>query len=190
MANSPPTSSLSSLEQILKTAGEAKTPPVESWNPPYCGDIGLAIRGDGTWTYKDSPIGRHAMVKLFSSVLRRDEDGQTYLVTPVEKIIVHVADAHFIATQMDVEDKGEPSQTVYFKTNAGDVVEAGKNHPLTLRQQPDGALKPYVHIRGRLQALVSRALTYDLLELVEGEPGNLIIRSAGQEFEVPDSGPE
>ena len=186
MADSPPTPSLSGLEQLLKAAGETKTPPVEKWNPSHCGDIGLAIGRDGTWTYQNSPIGRQAMVKLFSSVLRRDEDGQTYLVTPVEKITVHVEDAHFIATEMDVSARGEPSQTLYFKTNVGDVVEAGKDHPLTFRQQPGGGLKPYIHIRGRLEALVSRAVTYDLLELVEGDPGNLVIRRADQAFSVPD----
>jgi len=142
------------------------TSPVESWQPPYCGDIGLKIRTDGVWLYQGSPIRREALVRLFASVLRKDADGRTYLVTPAEKVDVAVEDAPFLAVGMEV--KGESrGQELAFKTNVGDVVACSPRHPLRFAvQEPGGGLKPYVLVRGRLEALLTRALTFDLAALV------------------------
>ena len=144
--------------------------PVESWNPPYCGDIGLKIRRDGTWLYRDSPIGRQAIVKLFASVLRKDADGRTYLVTPAEKVDVAIEDAHFIAVGMDVRGEGK-SQQLFFHTNVGDEIACGPEHPLRfVEAQPGGGFKPYIAVRGRLEALVARTFVHDLVALAEEEP--------------------
>jgi hypothetical protein len=174
---------ISGLEALLKGQAGKGPPPVERWNPPYCGDIGMAIKGDGTWFYQGSPIGRIALVKLFASVLRKDEDGRHYLVTPVEKVDVAVADAPFRAVEMEVRDPG-PGQTLVFRTNVDDIVACGPEHALRFSAEPSsGGLKPYLHVRGRLEALVTRALYYDLVELAEADAsGTLRLRSGGVAF--------
>ncbi|RWX78652.1 DUF1285 domain-containing protein [Neorhizobium lilium] len=140
-------------------------PPVEKWNPPFCGDIDMEIRADGTWFYMGTPIGRAPLVRLFSTVLRKDEDGKTYLVTPVEKLGIRVVDAPFLAVEMQAVD-GPGGPVLSFRTNVGDVVEAGSDHPLRFAISGEtGELKPYLHVRGRLEALVSRAVMYDLVAL-------------------------
>jgi hypothetical protein len=173
------TNRISGLEALLKAQGGAqdgaqggKGPaPVEKWNPPYCGDIGMAIRGDGVWLYQGSPIGRMALVKLFAGVLRKDDDGKHYLVTPVEKIDVAVADAPFLAVEMQVAGEGR-EQKLTFRTNVDDIVAAGPGHPMRFAEEPgSGGLKPYLLVRGRLEALVTRALYYDLVELAVEEAG-------------------
>jgi uncharacterized protein len=165
---------LSELEGLLRTAtgsGQAGARPVEMWNPPYCGDIGLKIRRDGQWLYQESPIGRIALVKLFASILRKDDDGRTYLVTPAEKIGVDVEDAPFLAVEMAVEGSGA-TQTLTFRTNVDDVVAVDKDHPLRFeRAEPDGGLKPYVLVRGRLEALATRAVYAELVALAEACDG-------------------
>ncbi len=153
------------ISRAAEQRGDAKRgpAPVERWNPPFCGNIDMEIRADGTWFYMGTPIGRAPLVRLFSTVLRKDEDGQTYLVTPVEKVAIKVADAPFIAVEMIVTEKeGEPLLT--FRTNVGDVVEIGEDHPLRFEiAGENNELKPYILVRGRLEALVSRALMYDLV---------------------------
>ena len=172
---------LSGLEALLKAQG--RYPPVDRWNPPYCGDIGMRIRSDGVWLYQGSPIGRLALVKLFSRVLRRDEDGRHYLVTPVEKVDVTVDDAPFLAVEMEVRGDG-PARQLLFRTNVDDVVALGPDHPMRfVEEAAAGGLKPYLHVRGRLEALVTRALYYDLVELAElRHDGVLALRSGGAEF--------
>lgn len=171
------------LETLRHERGERANAPVENWDPPYCGDIGLRIRADGVWLYQDSPIGRMALVKLFASVLRKDVDGQTYLVTPAEKVDVAVDDAPFLAVAMEVSGTGE-AQRLAFRTNVDDAVEAGPEHPLRFeRQEPGGGLKPYVHVRGRLEALATRAVYLELVELaVEDENGTAGVWSGGVFF--------
>ena len=143
--------------------------PVESWNPPYCGDIGLKIRRDGTWLYRDSAIGRPALVKLFAGVLRKDADGGTYLVTPAEKVYVDVEDAAFLAVEMEARGAGR-AQQLTFRTNVDDVVACGPDNPLRFTEpEPGRGLKPYVLVRGRLEALLTRALLLDLVELIAEE---------------------
>ncbi len=163
-------------------------PPVDRWNPPFCGDIDMEIRADGTWFYMGTPIGRQPLVRLFSTVLRKDEDGRTYLVTPVEKVGIRIADAPFVAVEMSVTEK-DGWQVLTFRTNVGDVVEAGADHPLRFVIHGENReLKPYLHVRGRLEALVSRAVMYELVEL--GEEAEIdgvkmfAIRSGGVLFPI------
>jgi uncharacterized protein len=156
---------LGGLEALLQQANARGSPPVDTWEPPYCGDIGLKIASDGTWFYRGSSIGRKPLVALFASVLRRDADGRFYLVTPAEKVDVTVDDAPFLAVQMEVRGEGR-SQDLMFRTNVDDVAICGPEHPMRFAVEPaSGGLKPYVTIRGRLEALVTRAVTYDLMAL-------------------------
>ena len=165
---------LQALEAAARAAGKGGKPPVHLWNPGFCGDLDMRIAVDGTWFYLGTPIGRKPLVKLFASVLRKDEDGKTYLVTPVEKIGITVDDAHFVAVEMAVEGKGR-NQRIGFRTNVDDVVTVDGEHPLRFEiEEGSGGLKPYVLMRGRLEALVNRAVFYDLVELgveeeVEGD---------------------
>jgi uncharacterized protein len=174
---------ISGLEALLKSQAGKGPAPVEMWNPPYCGDIGMAIQRDGTWLYAGSPIGRMPLVKLFASVLRRDADGRHYLVTPAEKVDVTVADAPFLAVEMEVRGDGA-DRTLVFRTNVDDIVHCGPDNPLRFVEEPgSGGLKPYLRVRGRLDALVTRALYYDLVELAEpGTGGTLDIVSGGARF--------
>ena len=163
------TNRISGLEAILKAQSGKGPAPVEKWNPPYCGDIGMRIRSDGVWLYQGSPIGRMPLVKLFASVLRKDDDGRHYLVTPAEKVDVAVADAPFLAVELQVTGSGR-DQKLTFRTNVDDIVEAGPDHPIRFEVEPGSeGLKPYLHVRGRLEALVTRALYYDLVELAVEE---------------------
>jgi hypothetical protein len=159
--------SIAGIEALLKAQTETGPAPVDKWNPPYCGDIGMAIRSDGVWFYQGSPIGRMPLVKLFARVLRRDPDGRHYLVTPVEKVDVDVADAPFLAVEMQVGGEGR-DQSLTFRTNVDDIVTVGPDHPIRFVEEADsGGLKPYILVRGRLEALVTRALYYDLVELAQ-----------------------
>ena len=154
------------LEALISRATRAGkgAAPVERWNPDFCGDLDMEIKQDGTWFYLGTPIGRMPLVQLFSTVLRKDEDGRTYLVTPVERVGIRVVDAPFIAVEMDVSGAGA-EQTITFRTNVGDVVEAGPGHPLRFVDEDEtGGLKPYVLVRGRLEALVARPVMYELVE--------------------------
>ncbi|MEI9408797.1 DUF1285 domain-containing protein [Mesorhizobium salmacidum] len=153
------------LEALISRAARAGkgAAPVERWNPDFCGDLDMEIKADGTWFYLGTPIGRMPLVQLFSSVLRKDADGRTYLVTPVEKVGIRVADAPFIAVEMDVSGEGE-DQVITFRTNVGDVVEAGPERPLRFVDENEtGGLKPYLLVRGRLEALVARPVMYELV---------------------------
>ena len=176
-----------------QTNGKDKgPPPVERWNPPFCGDIDMEIRSDGTWFYMGSPIGRQPLVRLFSTVLRKDEDGRTYLVTPVEKLGIRVVDAPFVAVEMNVSER-QGERVITFRTNVGDIVEAGPEHPLRfVVHGENNELKPYLHVRGRLEALVSRAVMYDLVALGETVDVDGIsmfaLRSGGQVFPVMPAG--
>lgn len=178
------------LQALVSRATRAgKGPaPVERWNPAFCGDLDLEIKQDGTWFYLGTPIGRMPLVQLFSSVLRKDEDGRTYLVTPVEKVGIRVADAPFIAVEMDVSGAGD-GQIITFRTNVGDLVEAGAGHPLRFVDEDEtGGLKPYVLVRGRLEALVTRPVMYELVEHGEeidiGGKTMFAVRSKGEVYPI------
>ena len=146
-----------------RTAGR---PPVELWDPPFCGDLDMRIAADGTWFYLKTPIGRPALVKLFASVLTREGDNY-YLVTPVEKCGIRVDDAPFLAVEMNVED-GADGHVLNFRTNVDDWIACGPQHRLRFEPEADtGGLKPYLHVRRDLWAKVTRALFFDLVELGE-----------------------
>ena len=188
-----PGAGMAGLQALISRAHEGSKglPPVEKWNPPFCGDIDMEIRADGTWFYMGTPIGRAPLVRLFSTVLRKDEDGKTYLVTPVEKVGIRIVDAPFLAVEMAVSGQGADA-ALTFRTNVGDIVESGCDHPLRFEIEPEtGGLKPYVHVRGRLEALVSRPVMYDLVE--RGETVTIdgtdwfAVRSGGQVFPVIES---
>ena len=157
------------LEAIVGAAGAAARkgpPPVDLWNPPFCGDLDMRIAADGTWFYLKTPIGRPALVKLFASVLKREGD-RYFLVTPVEKCGIIVEDAPFLAVELKVEE-GDLGQVLHFRTNVDDWVACGRDH--ALRFEPEagtGGLKPYLHVRRDLWAKVKRALFYDLVDLGE-----------------------
>ena len=160
------------LEAITGALGRAAEglspgpPPVEQWNPPFCGDLDMRIAADGTWFYLKTPIGRPALVKLFASVLKREGD-KYYVVTPVEKCGIQVDDAPFLAVELNVED-GADGRVLNFRTNVDDWVACGRDHALRFElQSHSGGLKPYLHVRHNLWACVTRALFYDLVELGE-----------------------
>jgi hypothetical protein len=156
------TSGLSALISRAARAGKG-LPPVDKWNPDFCGDLDMEIRADGTWFYLGTPIGRMPLVQLFSTVLRKEADGNTYLVTPVEKVGIRVVDAPFVAVEMNVSGEGD-ERAITFRTNVGDVVEVGSDHPLRfVDEDGTGGLKPYVLVRGRLEALVARPVMYELV---------------------------
>jgi hypothetical protein len=186
MPSDASTNRIAGLEALIEVQAGKAPAPVESWNPPYCGDIGLGIRADGVWLYRGSPIVRPALVKLFAGVLRRDADGRHYLVTPVEKIDVAVDDAPLLAVEMEARGSGR-GQTLVFRTNVDDIVSAGPDHALRFAAEPTtGGLKPYLLVRGRIEALVTRALTYDLVELAsEEERRGLGLWSGGAFFPLP-----
>jgi hypothetical protein len=172
-----------SLQQMLAAlkreagSGDKPLPPVDKWNPAQCGEIGMEILADGTWRHEGTPIARESLVRLFASILRKDADGETYLVTPAEKIRVAVADAPFVAVRADRAGAG-PDQTIVFTTNVGDVVALGPAHPLRVShvgEQP----RPYVLVRGRLEARILRAPFYELAEWSEERDGSWGVWSGG-----------
>ncbi len=145
---------------------KGRLPPVEKWNPPFCGDIDMKIAVDGTWFYQKTPIGRPALVKLFASILKREDDNY-FLVTPVEKVGITVEDSPFLAVELR-RARNEHGPVLAFRTNVEDWVEAGPGHDLKFVPEPEtGGLKPYLHVRRDLWAKVTRALFYDLVELGE-----------------------
>jgi uncharacterized protein len=181
------------LEAIVgaaRDAGKRGLPPVHLWNPPYCGDIGMKITRDGAWHYAGTPIGRPALVRLFSTILRKDPD-RYVLVTPVEKIAIDVEDAPFLAVEMTLEGDGL-ARVIRFRTNVDDWVTVDAQHPLRFEQGPSGGVKPYVLIRADLWALATRPILHDLVEIgevrdVDGR-ASFGIASAGQFFVICAAG--
>jgi hypothetical protein len=140
-------------------------PPVHLWNPPFCGDLDMRIASDGTWFYMGTPIGRPALVRLFSTILKREGD-KYFLVTPVEKVGIRVDDAPFLAVEMQAETIAGQRQ-LRFRTNVDDWVDCDSAHRLRFEASRDGGLTPYLHVRADLWAKVTRALYYDLVEMGE-----------------------
>jgi uncharacterized protein len=156
---------LQSITGALAGAGRG-APPVELWDPPFCGNLDMRIAADGTWFYLKTPIGRPALVKLFASVLKREGDDY-FLVTPVEKCGIRVDDAPFLAVEMKLE-KGPKGQVLEFRTNVDDWVVCGPDHVLRFDlEAATGGLKPYLHVRRGLWAKVTRTLFFDLVDLGE-----------------------
>jgi hypothetical protein len=164
----PMTAPGNAMDRLMAALGGGKgrgLPPVERWNPPFCGDLDMRIAADGTWFYLGTPIGRPALVKLFSSVLKREGDDY-FLVTPVEKIGLRVEDAPFQAVEMQVDGEGD-YRSIAFRTHVDDLLNVGPEHVLRFGLAVRCGLKPYVHVRRGLWARLTRALTYDLLALGE-----------------------
>lgn len=156
--------SLQDLLDALKDTEDGER-PVERWEPPHCGEMDMIIKADGSWWHEGSRITRKGLIDLFASILRKDEDGITYLVTPVEKIAIKVERAHFIATRVDAQGEGE-GQRLFFTTNLGDVVEVGEENPLRVETDYETLEpSPFVTIRGRLEAALSRPVFYELVDL-------------------------
>ena len=163
-------------DMAAKAAKGGKLPPVHLWNPPYCGEMDMEIRTDGSWWHEGTPIGRPAMVRLFSTILKREGD-RHYLVTPVEKVGIRVVDAPFVAIDADIGP-----DAITFTTNVGDKVTAGPDDPITVIQR-DGAPRPYVHVRGGMLALIDRKTFYRLAAAAtEGADGRVGVQSGGAFF--------
>lgn len=175
-----------SADSLIASINASKTrglPPVHLWNPPFCGDLDMRIARDGTWFYQGTPIGRPALVKLFSSILKR-ENGKYFLVTPVEKVGITVDDAPFVAIDFESTGAGQ-DQNVTFETQVGDTAAAGADHPIRVERDPEtGEPSPYVHIRADLEALIDRKSFYRLVELGSHEEGWFGIWSGGTFFQV------
>ncbi|MFM8753265.1 MAG: DUF1285 domain-containing protein [Phenylobacterium sp.] len=180
------TQAASGLEGVAAAARQAPgrgLPPVHLWNPAHCGDIDIVIKRNGQWFHEGTPIGREALVRLFSTVLRKDPDG-FHLVTPVEKMRITVEDAPFIAVRVD-RDAGD----LVFQTNVGDEVRAGPDNALRVETDPDtGEPRPYLHVRRGLEALVARPVFYELVEMAEEAGGRLLVRSGGASFDLGSAG--
>ncbi len=146
---------------------EGKLPPVHLWNPPFCGDLDMEIKRDGTWFYEGTPIGRKPLVRLFSTILKR-EDEKYFLVTPVEKVGIRVEDAPFVAVDFEAAGHG-PEQVISFSTNVGDTVIAGPDHEIRVTRDETGEPSPYIHVRAGLEALIDRKSFYRLVDLGEAK---------------------
>ncbi len=181
-----------SLADIAKAVAEKRLPPVDQWNPTHCGDSAMRIAADGTWFHMGTPIGRPAMVKLFSTILRREPDGSYVLVTPVEKLSIAVDDAPFLAVEATSEGEGH-SRALAFRLQTDEIVLAGPENPLRLETALDGTPRPYLHVRGPgdrpLEALVNRPVFYQLADMAIAEQeqtgGPLGLWSGGAFFAFP-----
>ena len=160
-----PAQRLDGLTQAARGAATKGLPPVHLWNPPFCGDLDMRIASDGTWFYLGTPIGRLPLVRLFSTILKR-EHGKHFLVTPVEKVGIRVDDAPFMAVEMRVESDPR-GRLLRFRTNVDDWVACEPGHALRFERAADGGLTPYLHVRADLWAKVTRALYYDLVDMGE-----------------------
>ncbi len=177
------TPSAESLASSARAAKSGGLPPVHLWNPPFCGDLDMRIARDGTWFYLGTPIGRKELVRLFSTIIRRDGDDY-FLVTPVEKVGITVDDAPFVA--VDFNPKGDGLE---FETNVGDTFIAGAEHPIRVVRDPEtGEPSPYVLVRSNLEALIDRKSFYRLVDIGEedtvGGETWFGVRSGGQFFPI------
>ena len=181
------TPSAENIAAAARAASKKGLPPVHLWNPEFCGDLDMRIARDGTWFYLGTPIGRKPLVKLFSSILRKDGD-EYFLVTPVEKVGITVDDAPFVAIDFEVANPG-PDQVLTFLTNVDDVAEAGPEHPIRVVRDPEtGEPSPYVLIRANLEALIDRKSFYRLVDIGTHEERDgtswFGIRSGGEFFPI------
>lgn len=160
MTTPPNSPSTESLADAARRAGKRGLPPVHLWDPPFCGDLDMRIARDGTWFYLGTPIGRLELVRLFSTILRKDGDDY-FLVTPVEKVGITVDDAPFVAVDFNPVSGG-----LEFETNVGDRMVAGPDHPIRVERDPDtGEPSPYIRVRANLDALIDRKSFYRLVDI-------------------------
>ena len=176
----PTAEGLAASVSAFKTRG---LPPVEKWNPPFCGDLDMQIKRDGTWFYQGTPIGRKRLVKLFASILIREGD-EYFLVTPVEKVGIKVEDAPFVAIDFEASGNGR-DQLLTFQTNLDDIAAAGPDLPIRFVRDADTQEpSPYVRIRRNLEALIDRKSFYRLIELGVHHDGWFGVWSGGEFFDV------
>lgn len=180
-----------SVENITASAQTAlrtgNMPPVHLWNPPFCGDLDMRIARDGTWFYQGTPIGRPSLVRLFSKILKREND-KYFLVTPVEKVGITVDDAPFVAIDFEVRIAGI-NQNLIFTSNVGDRIAAGRDHPIRVtRDKETGEPSPYVMVRAGLEALIDRKSFYRLVDIgIHADHGGISwfgVRSGGVFFPI------
>lgn len=163
----PPDLAGLSIAEIVRLMEARRLPPVDQWNPTHCGSSGMRIARDGTWYHEGSPIGRIAMVRLFSTILRREPDGRFVLVTPVEKLDIEVEDAPFLAVELKSEG-AHRARSLAFRLNTGEILVAGADRPLRIENAEDGP-RPYVNVRPGLDARIARPVYYELAELALAE---------------------
>lgn len=181
MAELPEDLSRLSLAQIAQLAADRKLPPVDSWHPEHAGDSAMRIARDGRWFHEGSPIERHNMIRLFSTILRREPDGSHVLVTPAEKLAIIVEDAPFIAVEVKSEGQRQ-ARRLAFRLNTGDLIVAGPAHPLHFTERA-GEPAPYIGVRGGMEARIARAPYYELAEMALEEAATpLGLWSDGQFF--------
>lgn len=175
-----PKSGLNAVAEAAKQAPGKGLPPVHLWHPEHCGEIDIVIRADGVWMHEGSPIGRRELVRLFSTVLRKDPDGY-HLVTPVEKLKIIVEDLPFRAIAM----RREGGDTLIFTSDVGDEVRASEADPIVVETDPTtGEPAPRIHVRRDLWARIARSVFYEMVEMAQEVDGRLVIRSGGQVFSL------
>ena len=171
MPEPPSAPGADALAAAARSAARRGSPPVHLWNPPFCGDLDMRIARDGTWFYLGTPIGRAPLVRLFSSILKREGD-RYFLVTPVEKVGITVDDAPFVAVDFTAEGAGR-DRRLTFETHVGDIVAAGPEHPIRIVRDPEtGEPAPYLMVRRGLEALIDRKSFYRLVEIGVEEPAD------------------
>ena len=156
-----------SLDSLVLALADRSLPPVDRWHPDHCGDSEMVIHRDGRWSYRGEPIGRDAMVRLFSTVLRREPDGSHVLVTPAERLTIAVESTAFRAIAMTSEGVGE-ARRIALEIDHADALIVGPDHPLTVIDTPAGP-SPRVRVRGGLEAELSRSLYYELADVALAE---------------------
>ena len=182
MTNPPTSSGLTGVAEAARQAPGRGLPPVHLWRPEHCGEIDILIRADGVWMHEGSPIGRAELVRLFSTVLRKDPEGYC-LVTPVEKLSIRVEDLPFRAVAVEAD-----GAVLRFITDVGDMVEAGPEHPIVVETDAGtGEPAPRLHVRGDLWARIARPVFYELVERAQEADGRLAVLSGGVTFPL---GPE
>ena len=180
---------LKGIETIysFSKSNKKSLPPIEKWNPPFCGDIDMTISKSGKWYYMGSEIKRPALVKLFSGILRLESDNSYYLVTPVEKVRIQVEDAPFVAVAI-TKEQSEGMNTVTLRTNLNDEIVLSKENPLSIEIKKNDEPSPYITVRNNLRALISRSVFYELVDLAETIPIDgvpyLAIKSQGEIFKI------
>lgn len=178
----------SALSALIARAGQFRGPaPVHLWNPAHCGSIDIRIDRAGAWHHEGRPIRRDALVKLFSTVLRREPDGSYVLVTPAEKLTIRVDDVPFLAVELVVaseQEGAEAGQVIVLRTNVGDVVTVDAEHPLRVACDADGGLVPYVRVRGGLEARLARSVVHELSSYFEERGENVGVVSRGDFFVI------
>ena len=181
-AHSGPADPLSPFAELLKLQAAQRLPPVAKWQPTREGQIDIRIDREGVWHHEGARFERSALVRLFASILRKEEEGGYFLVTPQEKLRITVEDAPLLAVECECAGQGG-DQEILLRTQTDDVVRLDTEHPFWLREGPHGP-RPYVHVRDGLNALVARAPYYQLIDLAEEADGRLWLRSAGARFDL------